>query len=240
MLLVGCSGRSGYQFPSVQTLYTSYLAELDIKKEKHEDALSKYYSILEDNSERAEIHSNIGVLLNTMQKSEDSLKSLEHALKLAKDQSNLEMIFKVYYNLAVYYGAQKKIPEALANYQAALDIVPTSNEIKTNIELLLQQQQQKQQDQQGQNNQNKQDKQNEQQKDESDPSADDKEEKNKKNEQKRENSPQYQPRPFKEDQLLERDVKKILSELRNQEQKIMANFGKKEKKGTSKKNEKDW
>lgn len=52
------------------------------------------------------------------------------------------------------------------------------------------------------------------------------------------NSPKYKPRPFKGDQLSEGDVKKILGELKNQEQKIRANFEKKERKEN--RNEKDW
>lgn len=51
-------------------------------------------------------------------------------------------------------------------------------------------------------------------------------------------SPKYQPRPFKGDELSEGDVKKILGELRNQEQKIRANFDKRERKEN--RNEKDW
>ena len=51
-------------------------------------------------------------------------------------------------------------------------------------------------------------------------------------------SPKYKPRPFQGDQLSEGDVKKILGELRSQEQKIRANYDKKERK--EKKNDKDW
>lgn len=250
LVLISFSSCSGSKHPSVKTLYIDYLARQDVKNEKHEDALAKYYSLLEDDGERSATHSNIGVLLNGMQKSEDSLKSLQYALKLAEDTGDKEMIFKVRYNLGVYYGSLKKIPEALENYQMALDIMPTSNEIKTNIELLIQQQQQQQQNQKKQGEQgdqkqdqqpnsgqdeNKDKKQSGDQKDKKD-GQDDKENKE---DQKKESSAKYQPRPFKGDQLSEGDVKKILGELKNQEQKIRANFDKKEK-GKSKNNEKDW
>lgn len=253
LLIVAFSGCSSGKSPSVSILYKDYLAQKDIKNEKYEEALAKYYSLLEDDGERAATHSNIGVILNSIQKSEDSLKSLQHALKLAEAQGDEEMIFKVRYNLGVYYGALKKIPEALDNYQAALDILPDSHEIKTNIELLMQQQQQKQKEQSGQSEQNqdksksgqeenKDDKPGNEpkdQKDSKDPKDENKEQKDGKDEQKKESSPKYQPRPFKGDQLSEGDVKKILGELKNQEQKIRANFEKKEK-GKSRKNEKDW
>ena len=48
----------------------------------------------------------------------------------------------------------------------------------------------------------------------------------------------YKPRPFQGEELSEGDVKKILGELKNQEQRISANFEKKERK--EKKNDKDW
>ncbi len=237
---MGFSGCTISEYPSVKTLYRDYQAARDSKKEKHEAALSGYYSLLEDDNERAATHSNIGVILNKIQKSEEALKSLQHALKLAEASGDHQMIFKIRYNLGVYYGTDnngagnngkgKKIPEALQNYQAALDIVQGSQEIKTNIELLLQSQKNDQQQSGGQGEQ-KDSKPSDQGKDDN---------KDDKQDQKKESSPKYQPRPFKGDQLSEGDVKKILNELKSQEQKIRANFEKKEKKGKSKNNEKDW
>lgn len=244
---LGCADSAGY--PSFNTLYNDYLARQDIKKEKFEDALTKYYALLEEEGDRAGTHSNIGVILNTVQKPEDSLKSLQHALKLAEAANDPEMIFKVRYNLGVYFGGLKKIPEALENYQAALDLVPSSNEIKTNIELLMQQQQQDQKQKNGEKNQDSQQKSGpgengekkpgEDQQDNKDENKDQKDGKDKEDDKKKESSPKYQPRPFKGEQLSEGDVKKILGELRNQEQKVRANFDKKEK-GKSKSNEKNW
>lgn len=249
LLISGCSETGSH--PSFKTLYIDYLAQLDIKREKFEDALARYYSLLEEDGNRPGIHSNIGVILSGIQRPEDALKSLQHALKLAEAARDPEMVFKLRYNLGVYFGAQKKIPEALENYQAALDLLPTSNEIKTNIELLMQQQQNEQkkngqgeknkedQDKGGQGEKDKEKKPGEDQEDPKDDSSDSKENQEKDNGQKRENSPKYQPRPFNGDQLSEADVKKILGELRNQEQKIRANFDRKEK-GKVKNNEKNW
>ncbi len=247
LILVLFSGCTQSQ-PSLKMLYLDYLARQDIKKEKFEEALTQYYALLEIEVSKPETHSNIGVLLNSVQKPEDSLKSLQYALTLAEAQKNPDLIFKVRYNLGVYYGALKKIPEALEHYQAALDILPTSNEVKTNIELLIQQQkqEQKQQNKQGDKKQdpkdgqgeNKDKKQGEDPKDEKKDKDKDGDQ-DKKNDQKKESSPKYQPRPYQGDQLSEGDVKKILGELKNQEQKIRANFEKKEK-GKSKNNEKDW
>lgn len=237
--LTSCIDNNG---PSVQTLYLDYLAQKDIKSGKYEEALTQYYLLLENNNQRAPVHSNIGVLQSMLQKPDEALKSLEHALKLAESVNDKEAIYVIRYNLGVYFGALKKIPEALDNYQVALDLIPSSHEIKTNIELLMQ----KQQDQKQKNDQ-----QNEQQQkkdDQSDKGKNDKgrdnnekdNEGNKGEESKKASSPKYQPRPYKGDQLSEGDVKKILGELKNQEQKIRANFDKKEKKGKRTENEKDW
>lgn len=251
-LLAGCGEQVAA--PSFVSLYNDHLARQDIKNERFEDALAKYYVLLEKEGERGGTHSNIGVILNTVQKPEEALKSLLHAAKLAEAAKEPELLFQVRYNLGVYFGAQKKVPEALEHYQTALDLLPDSKETKTNIELLIQQQQKDQKkndkgdkdqdnpqkDGQGENKEDqkpgdKDQKNKKDQKDENDP----KDEKDQKDDQKKEGSPKYQPRPFKGDQLSEGDVKKILGELKNQEQKIRANFDKKEK-GKSKTNEKNW
>jgi Ca-activated chloride channel family protein len=219
-------------------------ARTEIKAEKYEDALQMYLEMVEQNPNRYSTHSNIGVLLGMIQKPEDAEKSLLHALKLAEETKEPQALFTTRFNLGVLYGSQKKVPQALENYQQALEVLPTSIETKTNIELLIQQQQNQQgegesnsqdtnqQNQEGQNQQQKNDqqgKQDEKKEDEAKPKED----------QERQSSPRYKPRPFAGDQLSEGDVKKILGELRNQEQKIRANFDKKEK-GQSSDNEKDW
>ncbi|MGZ3726914.1 MAG: tetratricopeptide repeat protein [Pseudobdellovibrio sp.] len=243
--------------PSLSLLWKDRLASRDIKNEKYEEALQKYYGMIETSPQFYQSHANVGVLLNMVQKPEDALKSLQYALKIAQETNDLAGQFSVRYNLGVYFGLQKKIEPAIENYQAALEIVPDSKETKTNIELLVQQQQKQNKQGQGQgdsksDSQDKQqnsgqDKNNKDQKqndkndnsDNKDKKDQDKKGEQPKDDQKRENSPRYKPRPFQGDQLSEGDVKKILGELRNQEQKIRANFDKKEK-GKTKKNEKDW
>lgn len=258
ILLSSCHGE-----PSIRVLWNDFQARQEIKSEKYEDALTRYFDLLETDGGQPATHSNIGVLLSKMQKPDDALKSLQHALELA-GPSDAKSQFIINYNLGAYFGAQKKVEEALSHYQAALEIVPTSIETKTNIELLIQQQQdqkdkkdQKDKDGKG-DGENKPDPKNDPEKngdkdkdskdnknpkdnkdEKKDPKDKDGEGKDKKQDQPRQNSPKYQPRPFKGDQLSEGDVKKILGELKNQEQKIRANFDKKEK-GKSSNNEKDW
>ncbi len=263
-LLSGCTS----DYPSVNVLWNDFKARVEIKIEKYEDALQKYYDVIADWPSGVEAHSNVGVLLSQLQKNEDALKSFDEALLLANQQKDLKATFYVLFNKGVYYGKLKNVELALNNYQAALEIVPTSVETKTNIELLIQQQQKDNKDQKDKQDQDKKDGQgqsdsksdpkdgqgknpkddkkdqkdpkdpkdeNDQQKDQGQKDTQDQDKKN----QERESSAKYKPRPYQGDQLSEGDVKKILGELRSQEQKIRANFDKKEK-GKSGRNEKDW
>lgn len=239
-----------YELTSVGALFEDQAATRLIQAERYEDALGVYVDMLEREPQKPQIHSNVGVIMAQIQKEEDALKSWQYALKLAADNKDLATLFAVNFNLGVYYGAKKNVDEALKYYQAALDIVPTSIETKTNIELLTQAQQQdgkgdSQNQDQNQKDQNQskdsKDQQNkDQQKDQDgkDNQKKDPKDQDGQEDKKRENSAKYKPRPFKGDQLNENDVKKILGELRNQEQKIRANFDKKEQKDSG--HEKDW
>ncbi len=250
VLVIFCSG-CGVGYPSIGVLWTDFKARLDLKIEKREEALQKYYDIIAQWPAGAEPHSNAGVILSQIEKDDDALKSFQYALQLSEKSQDFKLNFQVLFNLGVYYTKVKNIGLAIDSYQAALEIIPTSNEAKTNIELLIQQQkdqQQKDQDKksdqdnnENQKNSDSKDQKDEQGKDKKDDKKEDKPDENqdKKDEQKPESSAQYKPRPYKGDQLSEGDVKKILGELRNQEQKIRANFDKKEN-GKSSRNGKDW
>ncbi len=234
--------------PTLSALINDRKASLFISKKQNEHALNSYYKILESDSGLASVHSNIGILFLEDKKSDDGLKSLNLALKLATDQGDLKAQFAIRYNLGVYYGLNKKIPEALENYQQALELIPDSKETKHNIELLIQSgsdqskgdsDKKEKNDKQDQQDQDKKDKDGKDGKDKDENKKDDDKDsgKDKKNKDYEKNS-KYKPRPFKSGELSEGDVKKILGEIKNQEQKIRANFDKKERK--DKKNEKDW
>lgn len=238
LLMSGCFGEN----PSLSNLFLDVQAQHDVDQKKYEEALAKYFKMIEKQSDWSGAHSNIGVLLSLLQQPDESLKSLLHARELAQKKNDTKNLFSINYNLGVYYGEQKKIKEALESYQAALDLVPDSIETKTNIELLFQQSQQSQnQGEGGEPQPNSGEGESNQQQNQEKPGdgQDDKEKEDGKNEKQSQGSPQYKPRPFTGDNLSEGDVKKILGELRNQEKKIRANFDKKEK-GKDQKNEKDW
>src|SRR3989338_5449170 len=236
--LMGCQAQ---QEPSLTAFWNSYKAGKYLEKKNEESAKALFFKTVESNPDLAAMHSNLGVLFMLEEKNEESEKSLNQALRLAQIQKDSASEAIIRYNLGVLFGQQKKVSEALEQYQAALEINPTSVMVKHNIELLIQnnsgsksgdqQQKEKNKDGQGQENQENQDN-NKENKD----SEDEKEKKDQK--QGYEPNAKYKPRPFQGEELSEGDVKKILGELKNQEQRIRANFEKKERK--EKKNDKDW
>ncbi len=237
------------EFVNVKAFYNDWLSrramELKQKESAHEFALKAL-----ENQESSGLESNLGITFDLVEKKSDAEKSLLSALSHAVTD---EEKFKYKYNLGVLLGSQKKIPEALEHYQAALDILPSSIETKHNIELLIQQQQQDQKDgkdkKEGDKGKGKDDKENEKKDDKDGKSKDDpKDDKDKDGKDKKEkedkgkdrqSTAKYKPRPYKGDQLTEGDVKKILGELSQQDQKIRSQFNKKEQRKEDK-NEKDW
>ena len=121
--------------------------------------------------------------------------------------------FYIYYQLGRVYAEQKKQSDALDAYQKALDIYPDSKEVTINIELLIQggggggggeseekdKDKKEQQQDQGQDNKPKEDQ----------PNKDEK-------------GPKPTPKPFDSKDLSKEDVKRILDELKRQEEKIRA------------------
>lgn len=189
-----------------------------------------------------ELHVNLGIAFDRQKKGEDAIKSLKNAEAVAKDDWSS---FAARYNLGVLNGNAKKIDEALSWYQKALEILPASTEVKTNIELLMKAQQgggegetQERQQEGGQGQDQQKDSQGKDQKD--DPGQDPKDGKDDKPEKPKEYGqppPQYKPREFK-GELHEADVKKILGEIKQQEQRIRAEFNRRDAKERPR--DKDW
>ncbi len=237
--------------------YKYFLNKKDFEKAQAAELASK-----ENLQDRFELDSNLGVIFNLLNKNEESEKSFDQALNVIPQQFENELdrdqaLFTTYFNRGVFFQGQKKIDLALKNYQAALDLNPTSVETKINIELLLkgQKDDQKKKEgkdgkggQDGKDGQDKKPKDGEDQKKPGEEGKDQDKDKEKEKEKKesagkdRKQNSKYQPRPFKGDQLSEGDVKKILGELSQQDKKIRAQFDKKEKNesGVERKNEKDW
>lgn len=192
-----------------------------------------------------ELHVNLGIAFERQKKAEDAIKSFKNAEAISKDDWSR---FVARYDLGVLYGNAKKVDEALAWYQRALEILPDSLETKTNIELLMRAQQgggegeQQEQNEGGQGKDKKdqkdskgQDK--DQQKDSQKDPKDGKDQNEDKPKQYGQPPPQYKPREFKGD-LHEADVKKILGEIKQQEQRIRAEYNRRDVKERPR--DKDW
>lgn len=249
-------------FPHLQSLYLNRKANQFYKSENYLAAFDTNVKTLEFDPFAAEVHLNLGLFYESQKQPEKALPSYQNALKYSKTD---EMRFMSLFNEAQMLGKDKKVDEALALYEQALEIEPASKEVKTNIELLIQQQQQQQQGQDGENKEEKDPKENKDskggkgqdqkdqkddkkdqkgdeskdQKDPKDQEGQDKEkEKKDKDNKKYGQNPKPQPKPFKAEDLSEGDVKKILGEIKQQEQKIRSEYNRKEVKEQPR--DKDW
>lgn len=224
------------EFVNLQAFLYDYQARQAIEKKDKDRAHDKALKALEY-QDATDLESNLGITYDLIEKKEDAEKSFLSALERSKSDGDK---FKYLFNLGVLLGAQKKVPEALNYYQKALDLNPASTEVKHNIELLIQQQQQDQKKDKDKNKdgEGQPDKDKDPKDGKDGDKKDDKEPKEDKGQDRKSNS-KYKPRPFKGDQLTEGDVKKILGELSQQDQKIRSNFNKKEQRKEDK-NEKDW
>jgi Tfp pilus assembly protein PilF len=192
--------------------------------------------------ENSSVHLNLGFVLEKDNKPEKAQASYEQALKMAKSPTEK---FNALFNLGQLSQKGKKTDEALTYYQQALNENPESKETKINIELLMKQQDQ-QKDKKGDKG-DKDDKKNQQNmdqnKDQGKDQNKDRKDQDKDGKDKKDQPKQYgkqpQPKPqFKSDQLNQADVNKILGELKQQEQRIRAEYNRKEVK--ERPNDKDW
>lgn len=178
------------------------------------------------------IHNNMGVSLDAAKEIERALIAYRAAAEKADQAKNPQVQFVTRFNYAQALAKQGKVDDAIEWYQKALAIDPASIETKTNIELLApsqnqqgggqgkdqEDQQQKQDEQDGKDNENGKDKQKDQTKGYSE-------------------NPKPKPKPF-QGELKEEDVKKILGELKQQEQRIRTDYNRKEAKEPPR--DKDW
>lgn len=219
-----------------QVIYLNETARVRLMDEKAMPPQQELMEALALDPTKYELHTNLGIMFNRVKKNEESERSLKEALRLAEQSGDPQLIFVTSFNLGVLYTAMKKIPEALEHYQKALDIAPTSMEVKHNLELLWQQQNQSEsgdsdnQDQkQGDKDQNKEG--------DGDQNQDQKEDSG----QDRKQTPKYKPRPFNSNELSESDAKKMLEELARQDKRIRNQYNnRKNQNSKDEANEKDW
>jgi Ca-activated chloride channel family protein len=182
-------------------------------------AFDEFVKALEEGSQQPIVHLNLGLTYEQRQQPENALKEYKTALALVGNDEKLK--FQALFNAANVYAKLKNIPQALSHFQQALEINPDSIEVKTNIELLWQQgggggdgdSQQKKQPQDGENKNDQ-------------SQGDDKDQQKPPQQGEQKSKPsegqKKKRKPFKSKVLTKDDVRRILEEIKNQEQKIRA------------------
>lgn len=236
--LLGCDSP---KYPNVKTLLLNQQAIKSLENKETQKAYLKFVEALQYDPFLSGLHLNLGFTLELTEQAEKALQAYREAEKLALASNEPMLVFVARFNQAQLLGKAKQIDAALEKYQQALEISPSSTEVKTNIELLIKSQQGgdkgegENKDSEGEQDQKNQGQgKGDQQKDQ----PDKEDEKEKKENQSPQKSEKYKPRPFKGQELSEGDVKKILGELKQQEEKIRAEFNKKESKEQPR--DKDW
>ena len=245
---VGCGpGR-----PHLRTLELNREGNAALQGQTFPTATGKYLEALRYDPFAGPLHLNLGLSFEGQQQPDNAGQSYKEAEMLAEKTADAQLQYMAIFNQAQLLGKQKKVDEAIALYQKALDLVPTSQEAKNNIELLTQQQAGggEGKDQENKDDQKKDGKDSKDSKDQKDPKdpkdekdqkdekkPDDKDDKDKEKPQEPKASPKYKPRPFDGKELSEHDVKKILGELKQQEEKIRAEYN---KSGKEQPRDKDW
>lgn len=189
---------------------------LKFQKEDYYGSYQKFVESLSEEPFHPLLHLNLGLSYYSNQEPEKALKSFQSALRLAEEQAAPEFVFVALFNTAAAYSTSGEIDKALELYQRALEIKPGDKKVRENIEKIWQSQQgggkgssddqkkkSQQEDQQqgeGQDNQEPQDP------------------------EQGEKPQQKDTKPFESKELSKDDVRKILEEIKNQEQKIRADI----------------
>lgn len=208
-------------------------------------ALEDFTGALADLPYSSEVHYNIANSFMVRREYEKALSEYQQAIKNAPGDSRAEreLKFLSYFNSAVAQTELKKVDEALDLYQKALDLKPDSLETKTNIELLTAQQSGggdgDDKDQNKKDNKGKGKGKDDKDKDDKNDDKDKKDDKKKEDDPNRKvTNPRPSPRPFKSEELSQQDVKRILEELKRQEEQIRARIQNEQRKDAPP--DKDW
>ncbi len=199
--------------------------------EKSSGAYGDFTGALSDLPYEGAVHFNLGNAFLKNHEFEKALSEYAAAGQAAKENTrfNLEIRFRSYFNAAVAQTELKKNDEALQLYQQALGVHPDSKEAKTNMELLSKssqgqgkgddQDKKDDKDNEKDKKDKKDDKKNDKDDKKDDKSKDDKKDDKPKDPEKFDN-PKPSPKPFKSEDLTQQDVKRILEELKRQEEQI--------------------
>lgn len=218
ILVVFVSLSAEAEIKTLSGWYHYQLAQKHLQKSNHRQALESLRQALKHEPFSSEVQIGLGTIYANTEQWDKALSSFKLAEELATDPAEQ---FAARYNQGVLHQSQKRPDEALSAYLSALEVQPLSKETKINIELLIQQMQQEGEGE-GQG--------------EGEGEGDGDQNKDQEPQSYQESKPQ--PKQFRSEELSEADMKRILDELRNQEQKIRSEFNKQEQK--ERPSGKDW
>lgn len=219
--------------------------------EKRQEALEQFIGLTAKEPSDVQLAYNVATTLQTLGEEEKAIKlyarvlaQIDQMLKTAdgkKAQELQTLRFHVLFNLGAAHQLLQQVPDALKNYQQALELVPESKEIKTNIEMLFAG------GGGGGKGDKKEDKPDQQKGDgegegEPEEPKDEKEktdqEKLKEQQEQQQQQQNKKPKEFNTKHMSNEDLKRIMEELKDQEQKIRAKMERKGSKSAPK--DKEW
>jgi len=213
------------------------------KAEEYQEAFTGFADALARDPFNPKFHLNLG---DTFLKGGDYPKAMAEFDSVDQNpKADSELKFQALFNAGNAAVEAKDIPKALQYYQKALEYKPDSIETKTNIELALKEEQ-KQKNGQGDDKKDEKEgggkeDQKDQKKNKDDKGKDEKKDQNQnKSEKSQEPTPRPKPQAFKSQELNENDVRRILDELKRQEEEIRARQYKENKNVPESQIEKDW
>lgn len=239
------------QYTDLRAIYLNNSASKTIKEKSIDESQTRYLKALEIEPLLPAVHSNLGATYDVLKDNEKALRLYKNAEEFSKQEleiaipnpivSNQEKaslyitLFASLFNQGQLLARENKLDDALAKYQAALEIMPNSNEVKTNIELLMQQ---KQGGGKGESKDKQDTNKDQKGQDGKDPNEDESDDKKGDKPKDYTSSPKYKPKEFKGD-LTKENVQKIFGEISQQEKKMRTQFSK-QKQTKESPSEKDW
>jgi Ca-activated chloride channel family protein len=218
----------GFAEPTLGAIDLNKKGIEQLKKQNFTAAENFFIQALTQAPFLAELQLNLGLSFYGAGQMDKAQAAYEGALKQA---NNDQTRFIGNYNLGEFFQKAKKTEQALKYYQEALKYKPDSRETKVNIELLVKQQQGG--GGQGKDNQDQKD-----QKDKKDGKSGEQPKDDKSNGEGPKSKGQAPKPKFNSKDLTQADVNKILGEIKQQEQKIRADFNRKDVKERPR--DKDW
>jgi tetratricopeptide (TPR) repeat protein len=222
-------------------VYRNNMAVGKIQRERVLDAYEEFLSLLGRSPFDPTLQFNVGSSLSLLGEAEKAatlykqlLVQVDELIRNSHDDADLlkelyAVRFGILYNLGVHYQSLQEIEPALNYYQLALELNPDSKEIKTNIEMMV-----------GQGQGKGKDKKDDKGKGEGE--GKDKKEDPKDGDGKEKKPPEPQKgkgkKEFDQKQMSMEDLKRIMEELKQQEQGIRAKF--QGKGGQNGNKEKEW